>query len=717
MANMRIGHCDIAALSLARSRAASHDKSLLASRRKRLGQFFTGLPLARLLAALSVHSTCKAVVDPMAGTGDLLDAVVERCRHQESSLGRMDAVEICSKTAQACRDRLSAWIEPSFGLEQHVHTGSAFTSEILGLLKIGDYDLVITNPPYVRYQTVANNGLRGIEAQRADMIRRELLALVDSSSFDVERPTWRELVKGYSGLSDLSVPSWLLSAMLVKPGGKLAMVAPATWRTRDYADVLQYLLARFFSLEVVVADRQPGWFSKALVRTHLVVAKRLSPNETMVPLLERDEGTSKFVWVEIDPEAQGDNSLVGAAFQTDDPEGYFAHWVSDESNNNASPIGIRRGLRHHKDENLAVLSQCDRSSWFSKVEPISNHAPLFEGISQRSQCPVPHALADAIPRIPEMLVTLEQLGIQVSQGLRTGCNDFFYVDLIEPVERGKAKVKLSALFGHRYLVVPEDVLVPVLRRQSEIESFSRNLPLSGRILNLISYILPENHAEVECARTIYKQLMLTPPVIMPEQLAEHVRFAALTHRRDGKGKLISELSAVRTNVRSAVYGRKLKPPRFWYMLPELGRRHMPEVFVPRINQRTPVAIPNQNDPIVIDANFSTAWSEDAHWTRRAITALLRSSWSRACMEAIGTPMGGGALKVEATHIRRLPMPKFNQEHIRQLAAIDEKCPSEHLDRIIIHSLFRDKVDDLNMVEMNNSLRGFAEAAEQARQRR
>ena len=47
-------------------------------RRKRLGQFFTGVPLGRILSSIALDASALTVIDPMAGHGDLLDAVVER---------------------------------------------------------------------------------------------------------------------------------------------------------------------------------------------------------------------------------------------------------------------------------------------------------------------------------------------------------------------------------------------------------------------------------------------------------------------------------------------------------------------------------------------------------------------------------------------------------------------------------------------------------------
>ena len=82
-----------------RSEAEAYERSLDAAQRKKLGQFFTGLPLSRLLAALSYVGSVATVADPMSGHGDLLDAVLERAHGGSSTPKRVDAVEIDPGTA------------------------------------------------------------------------------------------------------------------------------------------------------------------------------------------------------------------------------------------------------------------------------------------------------------------------------------------------------------------------------------------------------------------------------------------------------------------------------------------------------------------------------------------------------------------------------------------------------------------------------------------
>jgi hypothetical protein len=152
---------------------------------------------------------------------------------------------------------------------------------------------------------------------------------------------------------------------------------------------------------------------------------------------------------------------------------------------------------------------------------------------------------------------------------------------------------------------------------------------------------------------------------MPDALASFVRRASATALKgEGGGVLIPALSAVRTNVR--VPKRDHVPPRFWYMLPEFAPRHVPAAFAPRINHGVAWVESNLDPAVLIDANFATFWAPQGSWSRHALKALLDSAWCRAFMEALGTPFGGGALKLEATHLRHLPIPVLSASARQEL---------------------------------------------------
>nr|WP_113866510.1 N-6 DNA methylase [Brenneria salicis]NMN91431.1 Type I restriction-modification system methyltransferase subunit [Brenneria salicis ATCC 15712 = DSM 30166]RBP62727.1 N-6 DNA methylase [Brenneria salicis ATCC 15712 = DSM 30166] len=650
------------AVGAIRASARSFEESLPPAQRKRLGQFFTGLPLGTLLAHLALDQDCRAVIDPMAGHGDLLDAAAMTARTRGFQIDRLDGIELDPNTATFCGRRTTTLEEDGAVTGSRIVTGSAFDPSNVAALHTPGYDLVITNPPYVRYQSQNGDGA-GV-----DDVRRGLFAVVDACVSGDERALWQTLVEGYSGLADLSVPSWLLSALLTRPGGRLALVVPATWRSRDYADVVRYLLLRFFRLDFIVADTQPGWFSDALVRTHLVVARRLPWDEAAVPLAGRTSWLSAC-WLQVAPEAASGASLVGGAFPGPEPERDFADWA----------VGMTRQVQGVESRPFALQEEwrtleqrLARKGWFQKAEDRRDTLPLFSSGAARPAA-VPEGLRDMLPTgaAPAHLQTLEQAGIRVSQGLRTGCNRFFYVKLASDDDGKTVAVEASDSFQDMRFQVPAEALRPVLHRQADMPAFMRGHLPPTRALDLSQWVLPEDQAAVARAAETYRKRGKSAPCVMPAELAAFVtRAARLAPDPKEPARFIPDLSAVRTNIRQPANGRDI--PRFWYMLPAFTPRHLPAIFTPRINHGTPVVALNTQPPILIDANFSTIWPEQKRWTRHALCALFNSSWCRAAMESAGTPLGGGALKLEATHIRQVPLPVLSDSDCQTLDALGQQ---------------------------------------------
>jgi len=525
-----------------RAAARDYEQGLPPGQRKLLGQYFSGIRLGKLLAHLALTDETRTIVDPMAGHGDLLDAAWESAGERNLRLERLDGIEVHDATARACIERLAKITsgKPTPGIV----TGDAF--EHAQTASRPSYDLVITNPPYVRYQ--ARKGIASVD----EKIRSGLLAFAQTHQVAGEQTLWESLIRGYSGLADLSVPAWLLAAMMVRPGGRLALIVPATWRSRDYADVIRYLLIRCFALEFIVEDTQPGWFSDVLVRTHLIVARRLQPAEILCPVGDRVAHSPAATWLQVAPEAADEHSLVGAAFGGKCPEKQFADWARK------GRVNARRGIRirHFTMEaEWAFLTRRLASrSWFQQLEPKAQApARVVNGnVNARHPPEIPDALREIFPNaLPRAdLVTLEEAGIEIGQGLRTGCNIFFYVTACGPARRGLTPVRASSHFDEKQFWVPTDVLRPVLRRQSEIKTFESGGDCGGRVLDLRDWILPEHAPIVAASAKAYEALGATPPAVMPEELANFVRAASESHP-PGKDDSVSipQLSAVCTNVR------------------------------------------------------------------------------------------------------------------------------------------------------------------------
>ena len=620
------------------------------ARRKRLGQYFSGLPVSKLLVALAARPGIKTAIDPMAGKGDMLVAtheILRRCT-------QLDAVEIDPVAERLCADSLS-----HLGRVASVCAlGSAFDPKTVGSLHPTGYDLVVTNPPYVRYQSQKSGAGSNVRLPSAIEVRNGLRDCLTGlkSLPDSDRDLFLSLAEGYSGLSDLAVPAWILCAALVRPGGTLAMVVPDAWLKRDYAAIVQYLLLRWFRIEFIVEDSHAAWFSDALVRTTLVVARRIPRRPSA-----NDWTDETYLRIALPGSAANESSLLGrsALARVGRPEIAFAkrarQVLSGHTRKLCADIPFQRVLI--ADHASALHAASRGETWYQQIEPSETAVMPSRGAV------LPPSLAYALPRSAKFM-TLAELGVSVGQGLRTGANDFFYVQITKK-GRTTATVRLSKLFDNAKVVVPKTCILPVVRKQTDVPAGSfaiSSRTLDGGVLALQSCALPED------AGADYRAL--------PESLAAHIRKAATTYVGEGAGrKFIPSLTAVVPNVRKA--NRQTGAPRrFWYMLPDFSARHRPDVFIARVNSEQPRAVMNPRRAALVDANFASLWLNSTSTTSAGLLiAYLNSTLAAALFEHIGSVMGGGALKVEATHLASFPIPVFSARSAQKLASLGRKLAS------------------------------------------
>lgn len=656
--------------------------------KKRLGQYFTGIRLAKLLASLAGAQGASSIIDPMCGNGDMLKACLEIGATPKTLAG----VEI-HPSAYSAAVRRFADLPPK---NVHLILGNAFNLDSIGRLPSQTYDLVITNPPYVRYQSQNNKGNDELGLPDAQAIRDALSSLVHlfPSLDESDKRLFTQVIANYSGLSDLAVPAWLLCAMLTRIGGTLAMVVPNAWLSRDYARAIQYVLLRWFKIVYVVEDENAAWFQNALVKTTLIVAKRTERRDSAFSW--DDEG---FVTAHLSAEAMNGGSIVGNLFpESPHPEATLSELLSRQVAKRTAlqipALSVNWIPLSQQAQNLQRGSV--RNEWIFRLENVSHDLQLFGSSGESSSVSNNGNEVFLHPLLSSWIGTHSAsrfsspalLGINVGQGLRTGANRFFYVDAtLENPEW--YSITPDSSFSGRKVRVPADCLLPVLRRQSELPpSFDlSDARLSGRVLALHSYVLPE-HQPNGAKRSVLKT--------MPDELAALVRIAALTNiGTNDEPKFVPELSAVRTNERNTDSDGSQSGTRHWYMLPDFKPRHRPDLFVARVNSLNPKTFMNSAQKFLIDANFSTIWVDEKSRIRpHALLAMLNSTWCVTAMELTGTVMGGGALKLEATHLRRLPIPTLPAAQWKKLDALGKalcECSSpeqtlKEIDAIVLTAI-------------------------------
>lgn len=597
------------------------------SHQKRFGQYFSGDKVAALLSLLLPQELkYDSIIDPMAGKGDLLNAVAFKATKNADVLG----VEIDGPVAAACQKRLP---------QANIICEDAFQSEAIVTEK--GWDLVITNPPYVRYQLQTDDNS---VMPTGNAIRNNLLALLNKLPYlDVkERKMLLQITKNYSGLSDMAVPSWILCASLVKTGGILAMVVPETWLSREYAKPIQYLLLKTFDILTITRDVNACWFDNALVRTCLIVAKKKKD----IPLSEATG--EKTLLIDLGAELMGECSLVdNLTWNGLSGEKALVKLLDRKANaaGNSFAMEIRSTMSFFPQ----MLASQRMPKWM-----LSGDFQVQNSVSQ-----LPPELGNIILKsVPEQAyMTLGDLGIYCGQGLRSGANEFFYLEIVDK-SSDKYSLRTNKWFeGGKTIEVPKKFIVRCVQNRRQVTGLVANpQALKTGVLYLQDHICPQDfNVCTHNATELYKAL--------PNTLSDYI--SAAEGYKNPRGISFSEYSAVKPNEKKI----DSQYERFWYMLPQLAPRHLPNLCITRVSSASSdcVYIPqSEENPIAVDANFVTLWGNSEENIRICL-ALLNSTWSKCCLELLCTVMGGGALKIEASHVRKLLFPKLNHCQLQRLS--------------------------------------------------
>lgn len=575
-----------------------------AARKKQLGQYFTSQRVGRLLAALAGAEMAKSIIDPMAGSADLLVSCLAIGAEPDRLVG-LELDPLALAQARAVLDGVRG-------------VDLILTDAFSATLPAEQFALVITNPPYIRYQ--AKGEVDGISIPSSEAVRDGLVRTIKARGTlsDEARARLLHAARTYPGTADIAVPAWILSASLVREGGVLAVVAPQAWLSRNYAHAVRELLDEAFDVDVIVEDGDASWFDDAQVRTQLVVAHRRA--------IGARPAARSVVFARATCELDSSGVLRGSLRSEQAVAAAIRKVFSSHS------VEVTDGLTAHVEHDLSVAAA-----------------------GQAGNVPPRVAAALSIASRDIATRTLESYGWRAGQGLRTGANDFFYVSYVGGTARPAAR------WGIRSLAIPPECLFPAVRRQSELgESLGihAGISLPSRIVNLRGWVTAADMKQMGAAGDIR---------VLPTAVGKWIaQVASAPLSETDPTKLFPDLAAVATNIKTDRSGR---PVAFWYQLPELAPRHRPSLFIGRVCGGQPTAYTNAACA-VIDANFSTLWPvRPGALPAEALLALLHSSWVWANLEATCTVLGGGALKVEATDLRRLALPDLAADDITQLARL------------------------------------------------
>lgn len=569
------------------------------NRQKLLGQYFSGKRIADALFDLLGKPKNQTVIDPMCGQGDLL---IPFCKHNSIYGIELDPIAYHKATTSLkCAN---------------IFLGNAFDLNILNQTIYEGYDVVITNPPYIRRENYKKAGTEIEGCLAMDIVRRNLLQFITRigtiTSEEKEQVTL--FLKNMSGFTDIATLSWLLCILLTKLNGYLAIVVPNTWLGREYSIPIVSLFKKLFAIEYIINDANSVWFENvAQVQTSLVVAKRVL----------KCSFNQKICFIDI-----------------------FKNAVSEKTISVFVPIGqslkeyvsickpYMKGMYEKKDILQAdFVSNSLSLSITSKLNTLNIKSCKYQ--------------------------TLEDLGVSCGQGFRSGANAFFIFNI--------QNKHLVSKIGKISVEYKKDFFIPIIQNQKNLGS-TYTVDTDENQFQLL--LIEANNATASDVGklSIDKQLRFN---IIPNEIEDYIIQAECYRVKERK---IPELTAVRTNVRN-----KGNDIRFWYNIPNFTKRHKGIIFIPRVNSSTIIARLNPHKYIV-DANFITFWIKSkTFYDENGILAFINSSWFSILCEENGIVMGGGALKLDAAQLRKIPLPLLSIRGIQALNEIGKRLRTVSID--------------------------------------
>lgn len=573
------------------------------NRQKLLGQYFSGKRIAEALFDLLGKPTGKTVIDPMCGQADLLVPFQKQ--------NYINGIELDKEAFnKAIR----------FVDKDNIINGNAFDENTLYKLAVNGYDIVITNPPFVRRENYK---------KAIDMIDGSLpiddichnLEIFTKKAYTLNKEQKDKIcayLNSVSGLTDIASFSIILCMVLTRMEGHLALVVPDTWIGREYSTPVVALLKELFTIEYIVNDINSVWFEGiAQVKTSLVIAKRTDASK-----------------------AQNNITIIDAFKGSLSKDSIFSFLCKDLSIRdfvNTQPMGIPDicEIQRISQNDFAIKSGIDATS---KLKEFCNDASQF--------------------------TNFESYGILCGQGFRSGANACFVFN-----KNGNEYVsRIGCLDGESL----GDYFIPVIQNQKVLgNTYSINSDENLSALLCIN----NRHACSSDICTINSPLCESY-IPVPHDLEEYLSKAELY---EIKGKPVPKMSAVKTNAR-----RTANDVRFWYHFPNFTSRHRGQIFIPRVNGSAIIARINSNNYIV-DANFITFWNNKQDNYSEWLLAFLNSTWFSIMCEESGIVMGGGALKLDAVQLKKMPIPILNKKDLKKLSSLGEElklCKIEKSDSII-----------------------------------
>ncbi len=226
------------------------------------GGYYTPQAIADFICKWAITESGQRVLEPSCGDGNFVESAIRRFIELGVSprrlQGQLNGIELIKEEAEKAKARAAR-----YGLNSTTIVKSDFFNYIAGANGNSHYDVVVGNPPFIRYQNFP-------EAHR-------------EKAFEMMRQIGLEPNR----LTNIWVPFLVVSASILNKGGKLGMVIPAELFQVKYAADTRVFLANYFERITIITFKKLV-FSDIQQEVVLLLCEKNAPSNKGIRVVEID---------------------------------------------------------------------------------------------------------------------------------------------------------------------------------------------------------------------------------------------------------------------------------------------------------------------------------------------------------------------------------------------------------------------------------------------
>ena len=560
--------------------------------RKNLGQYYTRADVVDLIEEFCIRTADDAVFDPACGSGTFLVRAYYNLKSKKEGkshkqllsqiygtdinqfAAHLSVINLTIRDLSQLSNKVNVLVNDFFNLRPTVSGNLPFSGRNIRnrtqKLNIPKFDVVVANPPYTRQEE--------LESGEFSETYKNVLKSALSDDWGTKYSLGKRA--GIHAYFLLHAPKFL------KANGRLGFIVSNSWMDADYGKEIQRMLLENFKITAIIESKVERWFEDAAINTCIIIAEREEDLE------KRNKNVVKFVLLKQPLPEYKPARLVKIVEEKDE---------------------------FYEDENLRVFPVSQDALFREGLEETEKGRLEWRGSKWGKYLRAPTVFFKILSQKDKLKPLAEQA--QIRYGIKTGCNEFFYLT-----------PKAAKSFGLERMF-----LKPLLRTKD----FNR---VEAKTRDVTHFVLVVNREKPELRNTkVYKYLQM------------------------GEVKGVNELSTCASRKR-------------WY---DVGARNPATMFWSKLTYQRHI-VPFNEAGAFVDCNVYEIIPNDER-KAKALCAILNSTLYALFAELIGQKgLGEGANAIMVCDLERLPvidLSKLDNDTVKKLESSLDRLAKRDLGTI------------------------------------